>query len=149
MYLRCLEWCLSHKKCLWVLSVVNDYDGLNVGPHPRCAPPQESVNMLSHMAKGTLQRWLRVLRWGEGILDYPGGLMWCDDHKDPYKGQAGGSDFREGTMMMEADVREMLRESLTQAACRNWKRQGTDSLPEPLEGTHPCWPILDFWPPEL
>ena len=109
----------------------------------RCPPPQEPVNMLPYKAKGTLQKSQRVLRWGKSILDYPGGLMWCDD----YKREAGGIRVKGNDVMMETEVREMHRvinqESL--AACGIWKRQGMDSLLELPKEKHPCWPVWDFW----
>lgn len=96
----------------------------------------DTVNMLPHMAKWTLQMRLRILGWGE----WPGLSRWAQfNHKDPYKGKRETGDTE------SEEIRQ--RMSQTNNVDSIWRvEKARQPLTEAPEGTELCWHYdLQFW----
>ena len=121
-------------------------------PHPN---PWNLWDMLPYLSKGTLQRWLQILRWG----DFPGLSMWAKcNHKGSYKRKAGGwepeiwrcystgfEDEGRGHKPRNAGSFHKLEKARKQILPRAPRRNAALLIPWFSPVNH----ISDFWPPKL
>lgn len=98
-------------------------------------PPNMSMSCKYVMVKGTSQMWLKISKWEEGILGYPG---W------PLKSQRcleeGGSMRRRSCddWGRTQQCKEGATSQGMQAASGNWKRQGNGFSPRTLQEEQNC-----------
>lgn len=84
------------------------------------------------MPTGTMQIWLRILRWG----DYLRLCGWDECNKGPQKRDSGTDNVK-----MEAEVGVMGRSQGMKVASRGWKRQREGFSPGALRKNHPADPF--------
>lgn len=94
--------------------------GKNALPKEPTSQSLGTVTMLLNMVKGTLQRWLRILRCG----NYPGlsgSMMWS-------QGKEGGRRLRDVTMEIEVRKRHRERQErqnlkMLHCSLRRWRKK--------------------------